>query len=280
MSNYTRWRGFRLSEAQVKREIRRSARKDGRSRVLRGMLILCCAAACVGMLLKWALLGVVVLRGDGMAPALRGGDVVLYAHSLPVPGAATLNARVGELVLVSGSDGHARRRVVRRVIALAGDEVSVDAEGRVTVNGEALEESYAAYRTDTDTESESTGESLIPNPFALDREEDEEPKQERRETETREEIEFPVTVPEGKVFVLADDRDALDDSRSRAFGMIKEADVLGLPCAVLWPVDRIRRLEDFRAQEHLTELNPVAGRMSTPAPTEPPEEGAQASVLQ
>ena len=276
MSNDTRWGDFRLSEAQVRREIRRTTRRDGRMRVRQGLLILCCTAACFGMLMKWALLGVVVLRGDGMFPALRGGDVVLYAHSLPVSGAATLRARAGELVLVVSHDGKARRRVVRRVIALGGDEVSVDIEGRVTVNGEALDEPYATYRIGA--QEESVGESLIPNPFALDREE-EEPK--HKEFDPRwEEIEFPVKVPEGKVFVLADDRDAFDDSRSSAFGMINESDVLGLPCAVLWPVDRIRRLESFRAQEHLSELNPVAGRLSTPAPTEAPSDGEQTSVLQ
>lgn len=248
-------------------------------RALRGLLILCCAAAAFGMLLKWALLGVVCMRGDGMAPALRGGDVVLYAHSLPVSGAATLKPRAGELVLVMSHDGKARRRVVRRVIAREGDEVSVDIQGHVTVNGEALDEPYAAYRTGA--EEQSTGESLIPNPFALDRETEEEEAPARRETETRyEEIDFPVTVPEGKVFVLADDRDAFDDSRSSAFGMVNEADVLGLPCAVLWPVDRIRLLEGFRAQDHLSELNPVAGRLTTPAPTEAPPDGEQATVLQ
>lgn len=282
MSNYTRWCGFRVNEAQVKREIRRTARQGGRSRLLRGLLILCCVAACFGMQLKWAVLGVVVLRGDGMTPVLRGGEVVLYAHSLPVPGAAILKPRVGELVLVSGSDGHSHRRVVRRVVALAGDEVSVDARGRVTVNGEELDEPYAAYRTEIEAKAKRTGESLIPNPFALDREEEEEeeeePEEERQETETREQIEFPVRVPEGKVFVLADDRDALDDSRSKAFGMINEADVLGMPCVVLWPVDRIRLLKDFRAQEHLPELNPVAGSM--PAPTESPEDEGQGTVLQ
>ena len=276
MSNDTKWHGFRLNEAQVKREIRRATRRDGRRRVRRGLLVLCCAAIGFGMLVRWALLGAVRLTGEGMWPALRGGDVVLYVHSLPIPGAATLSPRRGELALVSSYDGAVRHRVVRRVIALAGDEVFVDGEGRVTVNGEELDEPYATWRVAGD--SESTGSGLIPNPFALEDESAAEPEAEepREDGERWAEVTFPVTVPEGRLFVLADDRNAFADSRSSAFGMVSEAEVIGLPCAVLWPVDRIRLVEDFRGMEHLGELNPLP----KPAPTPEPVEDGQNAVLQ
>ena len=268
MSNDTKWRGFRLNEAQARREIRRATRRDGRRRVRRGLLILCCVAIGFGMLVRWALLGAARLTGEGMWPTLRGGDVVLYVHSLPMPGAASLSPRRGELALVSSYDGSARHRVVRRVIALAGDEVFVDGEGRVTVNGEELDEPYATWRVAED--SESTGSGLIPNPFALEDESASEPEpEERREDGERwEEVTFPVTVPEGRLFVLADDRNAFADSRSSAFGMVNASAVIGLPCAVLWPADRIRLVEEFRGTEHLGELNPLPPAAATPEPAE------------
>ena len=47
---------------------------------------------------------------------------------------------------------------------------------------------------------------------------------------------YPVTVPTGYVFALGDNRTLSVDSRQRAFGMVPEADVLGRPVAVVWPV--------------------------------------------
>ena len=47
---------------------------------------------------------------------------------------------------------------------------------------------------------------------------------------------YPVTVPTGYVFALGDNRTLSVDSRQRAFGMVPEADVVGRPVAVVWPV--------------------------------------------
>lgn len=47
---------------------------------------------------------------------------------------------------------------------------------------------------------------------------------------------YPVTVPNGCVFALGDNRSLSVDSRQRAFGMVPEADVIARPVAVVWPV--------------------------------------------
>ena len=246
MSNDIRWNGFQFNEAQVDREIRRTTRRQARRRVRRSLLILLCVAIGFGMLLKWALIGAVSLEGDGMQPTLRGGETVLYLHSLPISGTASVKARTGELALVSSFDGQARHHVVRRVIAREGDEVFVDATGRITVNDALLDEPYAA--------------------------------QEAEERDPRwEETSFPLTVPEGRLFVMADDRNTFSDSRSQAFGLVRESDMLGLPWAVIWPSDRIRLLADFRLENHLEELDPIP-QQARPA-AEPAGEGTS-SVLQ
>ena len=57
-------------------------------------------------------------------------------------------------------------------------------------------------------------------------------------------MEYPLTVPEGKLFVLCDDREDAMDSRSSRFGLVAEADVLGLARAIIWPVHRAGFLTD------------------------------------
>lgn len=47
---------------------------------------------------------------------------------------------------------------------------------------------------------------------------------------------YPVNVPAGQLFVTGDHRGVAIDSRLRAFGLAQEADVVGRPLAVIWPV--------------------------------------------
>ena len=93
--------------------------------------------------------------------------------------------------------------IVKRVIAVEGQTVDIDfAEGIVYVDGEALEEDYI-----------------------------------REPTYTAEGTEFPLTVPEGCVFVMGDNRNDSDDSRDSALGPVDTRCVLGraLPLAVPGP---------------------------------------------
>lgn len=82
---------------------------------------------------------------------------------------------------------------IKRIVATGGDCVDIDFEkGLVFVNGQALEEPY------------------INEP-----------------TFTQYDVQFPVTVPEGCVFAMGDNRNHSKDSRDSALGMVDERYILG-----------------------------------------------------
>jgi signal peptidase I len=98
------------------------------------------------------------------------------------------------------------RDFIKRVIGLPGDTVEVR-KGRVLVNGGRLEEPYARDERDRGS---SYG---------------------------------PVTVPDGKYFVMGDNRPNSSDSRT-SLGFIPEDKIVGKAFVLLWPPSRIEWLSD------------------------------------
>lgn len=108
----------------------------------------------------------------------------------------------GDIVIVDGMTNFGSS-LVKRVIGVEGDTIDIDFDkGIVYLNGVSLEEDYIA----------------APTNLSFD-------------------IEFPVTVPEGKLFLLGDNRPNSEDSRSSLIGMIDERDVLGKVIFRIYPFD-------------------------------------------
>lgn len=223
----------RVTEAQVRHELLREADRTARRRFRVGAAVVLALALIVGTLAARFAFSLVRVRTLAMGDALRSGDVALCLRSdSPL---YHKEPERGALVLLRYSDSGLHRQAVRRIIGLPGDEIAVDEGGHVSLNGEPLEEPYALWRATPEPEEAQPG-GAIENPF-IEPEEQEAPTEAVHPAEV--EVTFPVTVPEGSLFVLSDDREELLDSRIVRFGMVNGEDVLGWPLVVLWPAHRM-----------------------------------------
>ncbi len=91
--------------------------------------------------------------------------------------------------------------LVKRMIANPGDWVDIDKDGNVYVNNELLDEPYL--------DEKAYGETNI---------------------------ELPYQVPEGRVFVIGDNRSVSIDSRNTAIGCVSEEQVVGKIVFRVWPL--------------------------------------------
>ena len=129
-----------------------------------------------------------IVSGDSMYPTLYDGDYLLLLGNLFYQ-----EPKQGDIVVISKKTFDNGKPIVKRVIAKEGQTVDIDFEnGIVYVDGQALEENY------------------INSP-----------------TTNREGMEFPLTVDEGCIFVLGDNRGVSRDSRSPQIGLIDKREVLG-----------------------------------------------------
>jgi signal peptidase I len=122
---------------------------------------------------------------------------------------------------------------IKRVIATEGQTVQCcDSEGRVTVDGEPLDEPYIYENTPIDSR-----------------------------------VFGPVTVPEGRLWVMGDHRSASADSKAhiddRYSGTIGVDDVIGKASIIVWPPSRIGLLDSPDIQG--TEAAALAAAAASPA---------------
>lgn len=135
--------------------------------------------------------------GDSMYPTLHDRDMLILQSIGYTP-------KGGDVVVLTPPTFRGGAAIVKRVIATGGQTVDIDYDtGTVYVDGQALEEPYL-------------GEAMRP---AHDQFWDQ----------------YPVTVPEGRVFVLGDNRNASSDSRVPDIGMVDQRAVLGRALWILLP---------------------------------------------
>lgn len=137
-----------------------------------------------------------LVHGVSMRPNFETSDYI-YVNKAAYWGSIP---RRGDVVAVRYTLGDKPGRIIKRVIALPGDTVSLEA-GRLYINGQPTDEPYQPLIDFQDL--------------------------------------APQVVPEGTVFLLGDNRPHSLDNR--AFGPVRQEEIIGRVAFRLWPFDRLAR---------------------------------------
>ena len=140
---------------------------------------------------------VVGVDGDSMLPTLNNEDRLLLSTF-------DTDYQYGDIVVV---DRYTEEPLIKRVIAVGGDTLSITASGVVSVNGTVLDEPYIQ------------GETVL--------------------------FDFSGTtkVPNGYLFVMGDNRSMSKDSRKTEIGLISIKDVVGKAVYRVWPLQSFGKIE-------------------------------------
>ncbi len=135
------------------------------------------------------------VQGPSMQNTLYGGDKLLVVK------AELCDIEAGDVVVACQYNAQLSDPIVKRVVAVEGQTVDIDFDtGAVYVDGRPIEEAYIAERT-------YTSEGTV----------------------------FPVTLGEGELFLMGDNRNHSTDSRSSMLGVVDERYVVGKAVFLLFP---------------------------------------------
>ena len=145
-------------------------------------------------ILFFQVIGLMRMPTGDMYPRIDAGDMLLFYR-------LDKDVKAQDVIVINKATPESpktKTNFVCRVIAVAGDTVDINTEsGRVSVNGNTLIESNIFYDT---------------------------PQYEGYTT-------FPVTIPEGQCFVLADKRS--DGADSRYFGLVSRNEIVGTVITIM-----------------------------------------------
>ncbi|MER6302243.1 signal peptidase I [Kitasatospora sp. NPDC001539] len=256
--------------AERRRSARRAARRRKRS-LLREFPMIILVALLVALLMKTFLIQVFVIPSGSMEQTIRVGDRVLVDKLTPWFGSEpqrgdvvvfkdpggwleddrkpstdgpVLGAAKQVLTFVGLLPSENEQDLIKRVIGVGGDTVECcDPQGRLSVNGRAVEEPYLA-----------PGNPPSRQPFK-------------------------VTVPKGRLWVMGDHRDVSADSRfhmgNPGQGTIPLSGVVGRAFVIAWPLDRFHQLDEPSSLSSLAGAPQPGGTAAKsmgvgPVPLEPP----------
>ncbi|MDO4252503.1 MAG: signal peptidase I [Rothia sp. (in: high G+C Gram-positive bacteria)] len=204
-------------------ELKSSSRRPARLRVGR-LLVLCLSLALLlTILIRQFFYDVYLIPSESMRPTLEVGDRIVISRQAHISR--------GDLVVFDGQGSfdpyqsgslwsrHPLQALgqwlgvaspetiyVKRVIGVAGDSLSCCRDGKLLLNGQVQEEPYLL------------------------------------EAEPASELEFNVVVPEGRIWLMGDNRSVSRDSRALlgapGGGMIRQDKVLGKVQLRIWPSER------------------------------------------
>ena len=174
---------------EIQSERKRIRRGIYYRQALRGTVSVLVVVAAVAVLITTLFLPILQISGDSMSPTLEHDEIVILLK--------TKEFQRGDLI----GFYYQGKILLKRVIALPEDEVAIDADGNVYVNGELLNEPYATEKGLGDCD-----------------------------------LEFPYKVPGTTYFVMGDRRSNSVDSRNSVIGCISTDDIIGKVFLRVWPL--------------------------------------------
>lgn len=192
MKNKSENEVFIPSLEEIQRERKRIRRGVYYRQALRGTVSVLVVVAAVAVLIATLLLPILQISGDSMSPTLEHDEIVVLLK--------TKNFEKGDLI----GFYYQGKILLKRVIALPEDEVVIDGEGNVYINGEMLIEPYVTDK--------GLGNC---------------------------DLEFPYKVPGTGYFVMGDRRSNSVDSRNSVVGAISRDDIIGKVFVRVWPLSKM-----------------------------------------
>lgn len=167
-------------------------------------LVYIAVVAILALLWNAFLLSPLKIIGQSMNPALEEGDVVFVNK---------LSYTFGDVerfdIILFPYKYDNSRNLVKRVIALPNEKVEIK-DGVLYINDRELKEYYGIYIERSDGERSTAYVNW-----------------------------GPVTLGDDEVFVLGDNRNQSDDSRSSDVGLVKTEDIIGKVSFRIWPFNSI-----------------------------------------
>lgn len=179
-----------LEKSEIEGELQRLKERSRFRQTLKNTLYTLITIAALATIIAVFLLPVFQVHGNAMSPTLQEGQILLSVRDS--------SPKRGDVVACY----YGNKLVLRRCIAVGGDEVSVAEDGTVTVNGQELTEPYVS-------------EAALGTCDA----------------------EFPLEVPAGECFLMGDNRALALDSRTELFGTIACEQIAGRVIFCLYPFD-------------------------------------------
>ncbi|MBQ5969811.1 MAG: signal peptidase I [Clostridia bacterium] len=187
----------RPTASQIEDELIRVEGKRRFLHVMRSAAYVILVVAAVAVLLSQFLFPVLRVYGPGMHPTVNENEIVICIKQR--------HYNRGDIVALYYNN----RILLRRVIGVAGDSITIEETGDVIVNDVPLDEPYVAEKS-----FEPVDDDIL----------------------------FPLEVSEGAYFVLADNRTQAD-SRVNTIGTVTSGDIAGKVLCSVWPLSTMRSIE-------------------------------------